>query len=233
MRLYVDGLRVASLADTTQGEAYLGYWRVGGDTQRLARPPEHVNFVNGYVDEVAVYPTALSPSQSSPSIRRADARRIPPPPPMLRRRGVRRLAGSLLAPRRAVRDPPPMTRPSAEQRTSRDGVVLAPTSVLAGNAAARFDAQRLRLVQCRRAQPDGVLRGHGQHGHDERRQDHRLRNSPRPAISTQLRPPRLHAERRTPRVWRLPRAQIDHDQPGGTYNDGQWRSGRHQSSSTG
>ena len=64
MRLYVDGAQVASRTDTTQGEAYLGYWRVGGDNLAgWPSAPGNVNFVNGWVDEVAIYPTALSLTQ--------------------------------------------------------------------------------------------------------------------------------------------------------------------------
>ena len=66
MRLYVDGNLVGSRTDTTAGEAYLGYWRVGGDVLDTTggRPgwsptPSTQNFV-GSVDEFAVYPTALA-----------------------------------------------------------------------------------------------------------------------------------------------------------------------------
>ncbi|WP_457254095.1 PKD domain-containing protein [Pedococcus sp. P5_B7] len=66
MRLYVDGNLVGSNTGTTAGEAYLGYWRLGGDVLGTddGRPgwtprPASNNFV-GSVDEVAVYPTALS-----------------------------------------------------------------------------------------------------------------------------------------------------------------------------
>ncbi len=38
MKLYVDGVRVGQRTDTTVGEAYLGYWRVGGDIHGLAQP---------------------------------------------------------------------------------------------------------------------------------------------------------------------------------------------------
>ena len=63
MVLYVDGVQVAARADTTAGEAYLGYWRLGGDN--LAGWPSVPNTVNfiGLVDEIAVYPTALSAAQ--------------------------------------------------------------------------------------------------------------------------------------------------------------------------
>ena len=69
MRLYVDGALVGQRADTTSGEAYLGYWRLGGDwftvpagTPGWPNVPSSRNFV-GNVDELAVYPSALSQAQ--------------------------------------------------------------------------------------------------------------------------------------------------------------------------
>ena len=63
MRLYVDGVLVGSRTDTTAGEPYLGYWRLGGDNLDgwPSRPPTR-NFI-GSVDEVAIYPTALTAGQ--------------------------------------------------------------------------------------------------------------------------------------------------------------------------
>ncbi|KQZ89374.1 hypothetical protein ASD62_08725 [Phycicoccus sp. Root563] len=69
MRLYADGVLVGQRADTTSGEAYLGYWRVGSDLLTAARGsiawpnlPTSRNFVGG-VDEFAVYPSALTQAQ--------------------------------------------------------------------------------------------------------------------------------------------------------------------------
>ncbi|AQP46315.1 hypothetical protein BW730_00745 [Tessaracoccus aquimaris] len=60
MELYVDGVRVGRRTDTTQGETYLGYWRLQGDTLGgWASRPARDNYVGG-IDEVAVYPTALT-----------------------------------------------------------------------------------------------------------------------------------------------------------------------------
>ena len=75
MALYVDGVRVGQRTDTTAGEAYLGYWRLGGDNLGgwPARPSTN-NFI-GSVDEVAVYPTALTQEQILASTRPAGARR--------------------------------------------------------------------------------------------------------------------------------------------------------------
>ena len=62
MKLYVDGIRVGQRSDTTAGEAYLGYWRVGGDSMGWPNSPSNDNFI-GDVDEVAIYPTALTQDQ--------------------------------------------------------------------------------------------------------------------------------------------------------------------------
>lgn len=60
MRLYVDGKLAASRADTTYGEAYDGYWRVGGDNlQNWSSRPTN-RYFTGQIDEVAVYPAQLS-----------------------------------------------------------------------------------------------------------------------------------------------------------------------------
>ncbi|UOX99769.1 PKD domain-containing protein [Blastococcus sp. PRF04-17] len=58
MMLYVDGVRVATRASTTVGPNYYGYWRVGGDSTWSGS-----QWFDGRIDEVAVYPTALSQSQ--------------------------------------------------------------------------------------------------------------------------------------------------------------------------
>ncbi len=66
MRLYVDGVQVASRTDTVSGEDIFGYWRVGGDTLGSAwsnRPTSA--FFNGAIDDVAVFPTVLTPAQIS------------------------------------------------------------------------------------------------------------------------------------------------------------------------
>lgn len=63
MALYVDGVQVGQRTTTTQGEAYLGYWRLGGDNLTgWANRPTSRNF-SGTVDEVAVYPKALTDAE--------------------------------------------------------------------------------------------------------------------------------------------------------------------------
>jgi PKD repeat protein len=55
MQLFLDGKRAASRSDVTTGQAYSGYWRVGGDSSWSGG-----NYFAGSVADVAVYPTALS-----------------------------------------------------------------------------------------------------------------------------------------------------------------------------
>jgi trimeric autotransporter adhesin len=63
MTLFIDGMKVGTNSGTTQGQAYSGYWRVGGDNLNAwPNRPASDDFA-GTIDEVAVYPTALSPAQ--------------------------------------------------------------------------------------------------------------------------------------------------------------------------
>lgn len=56
MALYVDGELIGAKTGVTEGRAYRGYWRIGGDTTW----GNNGTWFAGTVDEVAVYPTALS-----------------------------------------------------------------------------------------------------------------------------------------------------------------------------
>jgi PKD repeat protein len=58
MRLYVDGQLRSSDNQVIGGPNYYGYWRVGGDATWSGS-----GWFNGRLDEVAVYPTALSATQ--------------------------------------------------------------------------------------------------------------------------------------------------------------------------
>ncbi|WP_454699185.1 PKD domain-containing protein [Arthrobacter humicola] len=60
MELYVDGTQQAQRTDVTRGQANNGYWRIGGDN--LASWPSRPlsGYLNGTLDDVAVYPTVLS-----------------------------------------------------------------------------------------------------------------------------------------------------------------------------
>ena len=60
MILYVDGVKVAANATTTTAESNTGWWRVGYDNlSGWPGAPTRTHFT-GLLDEVAVYPTALS-----------------------------------------------------------------------------------------------------------------------------------------------------------------------------
>jgi len=63
MKLFVDGRRVAQRSDTTLGQAYTGYWRVGGDN--LGGWPNQPTsaYLAGTIDDVAIYPAPLSSSK--------------------------------------------------------------------------------------------------------------------------------------------------------------------------
>ena len=60
MKLFVDGNQVAANANVKKAQVYRGYWRVGGD--RLPSWPSTPNreAITANLDELAVYPTALS-----------------------------------------------------------------------------------------------------------------------------------------------------------------------------
>lgn len=60
MQLYVDGKLVGTRTDVTSGQAYSGYWRIGGDNlSGWPSQPSSQNFA-GSIAQVAFYPTALS-----------------------------------------------------------------------------------------------------------------------------------------------------------------------------
>jgi trimeric autotransporter adhesin len=60
MVLYVDGKKVGSRTDTVQGQPYSGWWRIGGDNLGgWPDQPASLSFA-GTIDDVAVYPTALT-----------------------------------------------------------------------------------------------------------------------------------------------------------------------------
>ncbi len=62
MALYVDGALVGS-NPTTTNQSYTGYWRVGGDNLNAWSNRGSSDYFQGTVDEVAVYPAALSASR--------------------------------------------------------------------------------------------------------------------------------------------------------------------------
>ena len=63
MRLYIDGMLVGSRNDTTIGQPYSGYWRVGGDNLGGWPNQPASNFIAGNIGQVAVYSTVLTRQQ--------------------------------------------------------------------------------------------------------------------------------------------------------------------------
>ncbi|RWZ50892.1 PKD domain-containing protein [Labedella phragmitis] len=63
MQLYVDSKKVAARTDTTQGQAFNGSWRVGGDNLGGWPNQPTSRFFAGTIDDVAVYPTVLTRRQ--------------------------------------------------------------------------------------------------------------------------------------------------------------------------
>ncbi|MHA7277747.1 PKD domain-containing protein [Arthrobacter sp. Hz1] len=60
MQLYIDGVRAAGRDTPTTGRSVDGYWRVGGDNLGGWPSIPTSRYFQGDVDEVAIYPTALS-----------------------------------------------------------------------------------------------------------------------------------------------------------------------------
>jgi fibronectin type 3 domain-containing protein len=75
MKLYVDGSLVASNG-VTSNQAYTGYWHVGGDTGWGT-----VANLTGSVDEVAIYPYALLPTEVLSDYDLGTGQRTTPLPP--------------------------------------------------------------------------------------------------------------------------------------------------------
>ena len=63
MALYVDGKKVGSDASTTSAQDYTGYWRIGGDNINGWDNQPTSNKIAGDIDDVAIYPSALSLAQ--------------------------------------------------------------------------------------------------------------------------------------------------------------------------
>ena len=60
MMLSIDGIRVAQRTDVVSGQAYSGYWRVGGDNLNGWPNRGSSDYFAGAIDDVAIYPTVLS-----------------------------------------------------------------------------------------------------------------------------------------------------------------------------
>jgi len=60
MTLFMDGLKVAALSSVTSAQEYSGYWRVGGDNLNGWPNRPTSDYFGGSIDDVAIFPTALS-----------------------------------------------------------------------------------------------------------------------------------------------------------------------------
>ena len=60
MTLYVDGKKVAGDTATKSAQDYSGYWRIGGDNLNGWSNRPSSDYFAGAIDDVAIYPTALS-----------------------------------------------------------------------------------------------------------------------------------------------------------------------------
>ncbi|MGH8977184.1 MAG: LamG domain-containing protein [Acidimicrobiia bacterium] len=65
MKLYVDGNQVASNANVKKAQVYRGYWRIGGDQLSSWPSVPSREAITANLDEIAVYPSALSASRVS------------------------------------------------------------------------------------------------------------------------------------------------------------------------
>jgi PKD repeat protein len=63
MTLSIDGKTVASRTDVTSAQDYTGYWRVGGDNLNSWTNKPSSNYFSGAIDDVAIFPTALTRQQ--------------------------------------------------------------------------------------------------------------------------------------------------------------------------
>ncbi|HET9657908.1 MAG TPA: LamG-like jellyroll fold domain-containing protein [Kineosporiaceae bacterium] len=63
IQLYVDGALVGSKASAVLAQLFNGYWRVGGDNLSGWTSAPSTHRFAGAIDEVAIYPTALSAAQ--------------------------------------------------------------------------------------------------------------------------------------------------------------------------
>ena len=63
MTFYVDGRRIGALNGAISAEQTTGYWHIGGDAIGTWPNAPSNRYLNGTIDEVAVYQTALTPAQ--------------------------------------------------------------------------------------------------------------------------------------------------------------------------
>ena len=141
MSLYIDGLRVATRSDVTAGQAFAGYWRVGGDNIGGWPNQPSSGYFNGSIDEVSFYPTVLTKDQVMAQYV-ASGRTDPVPPAPADTYGAAVYADQpdlywRLAD--ATGSTATDSGPSLNPGTISGGVTLGATGVITGNAAATFN----------------------------------------------------------------------------------------------
>ncbi|MEF2977726.1 PKD domain-containing protein [Subtercola sp. YIM 133946] len=76
MAFFVDGIRVGFRSDTTSAQPYNGYWRIGGDSSWNGNA-----WFAGAIDDVSIYPTALTKQQvDSHWVASGRTSKLPQPP---------------------------------------------------------------------------------------------------------------------------------------------------------
>lgn len=65
LAFYVDGAVVGTDPTVVTAQNYAGYWRLGGDRLDGWNPPVSSPYFAGTLDDVSIYPTALTPAQVS------------------------------------------------------------------------------------------------------------------------------------------------------------------------
>jgi trimeric autotransporter adhesin len=61
--LYLDGAKVASRTDVITAQGYTGYWRIGGDNLNGWPNQPSSFYLNGNIDDVAIYGKALTATE--------------------------------------------------------------------------------------------------------------------------------------------------------------------------
>ena len=81
MTLYIDGKRADSRADTTTGQPYTGYWRVGGDNISGWPDTGSSNYLSGSISDVAVYDKVITRDQINDHWVKSGRTSVIPPAP--------------------------------------------------------------------------------------------------------------------------------------------------------
>ncbi len=206
---------------TTSGQAYNGYWRIGGDSTLGG-----ANYFTGAIDDVADLPDRAHAGPGPAAVLRLRPHdpgpdRAEPTPTASVYTTARASTGASMSRRRH-------RRPTFRQRNNgiyTGGVTYGAASPVAGttDTAATFDGidRHDRLVQ-QVQRPDDLLRGAVvQDDHDHRRQAHRLRQTA-DAATVGSYDRHVYMLRRAARLRHLHRRSPTWSRRPSRYNDGKW-----------